>query len=355
MKLLFASSVLLLLFIFSSCDGYKSKSGFNTVTGKVGEILVVTEKGVWESDLKECLDSNLTQWIMPYFPDVATFELIHKTPAHFEKGVKRYRNILFLKIDPKFKGKKGKIIKHKDVWGKGQIVIDITARDYAMLEKTCKSGLDEVHDIYDRASWIRLIDHFNAYDNGKVKSAIQKQFGIDIALPARTKMVTKQKNFYRLEFPAASRPMEYASSGGNSEDVGLIYSGLMIYEYDFKDSTQFEFDKLLRDRDTMLKAYMPHETPGMYMGTQYEKIVYPEGNVAYSQDGKVKGYDIRGMFMFKGRPIYSTGGAFWEFHFVHPNRKKIICLSGYVDADPTTSWTHPLREVQAVLRSVKLK
>ena len=77
-------------------------SNFNTATGKVGEILVVTDKGVWDSDLKQCLDTNLTQWIMPYFPDVATFELFHKTPSHFEKGVKSYRNILFLKIDQNF-------------------------------------------------------------------------------------------------------------------------------------------------------------------------------------------------------------------------------------------------------------
>lgn len=354
MKTIFASSLFLIL-VLISCSGYSSDSSLSRVTGKVGEILVVAENGVWESDIHECLDSNLTQFIMPYFPDVATFELIHKTPSHFEKGVKRYRNILFLKIDPKYKGKKGKIVKHVDVWAKGQVVIDITAKDYDMLEQTCKSGLDEVHDIYDRASWERLIDHFDSYDNRAVKSAIEKNFGIEISLPAHSKLVTKQKNFYRVVFPPAARPMEFESSGGTSEDVGQIFSGLMIYQYDFVDSTQFNFDRLLRDRDTMLKAYMPHEISGLYMGTQYEKIVYPEGNVAFSEDGKVKGYDIRGMFMFKGRPIHSTGGAFWEFHFKHPKRNKMICLSGYMDAAPTTSWTHPLREIQAVLRSVKIK
>ena len=355
MKAIFASSILLFLFLSTSCDNYKTQNGFNTVTGKVGEILVVAENGVWESDLKECLDSNLTQWIMPYFPDVATFELIHKTPAHFEKGVKRYRNILFLKIDPNFKGKKGRIVKHKDVWGKGQVVIDIIAKDYAMLEKTCKSGLDEVHDIYDEASWERLIKHFDSYNNKTVKKEITNHFGIDISLPSRSKIVTRQKNFYRVEFPASSRPMEFEASGGRSEDVGLILSGLMIWQYDFVDSTQFEFDKLLEDRDTMLKYNMPHEITGLYMGTQYEKIVYPEGNETVSKNGKVKGYEIRGMFKFTGRPIHSTGGAFWEFHFKHPKRNKMMCLSGYVDAAPTTSWTHPLREIQAILRSVEFK
>ena len=121
-----------------------------SVTGKVGEILVVCDKGIWESDIKTCLDTNLTQWIMPYFPDVATFELVHKTPSHFTQGVKRYRNTLFLNIVPKHTGDKGKIEKREDVWASGQLVVDITAKDFNQLEETCKYGLDEVHEEFDQ-------------------------------------------------------------------------------------------------------------------------------------------------------------------------------------------------------------
>ena len=76
-----------------------------TVTGKVGEILVVCDQGIWDSDIQTVLDSSLTQWILPYLPDVATFQLTHKTPSHFTQGVKRYRNTLFITIDPNHKGK----------------------------------------------------------------------------------------------------------------------------------------------------------------------------------------------------------------------------------------------------------
>ncbi len=343
----------LLLFLFTSCE-FDNSQGFSPVTGKVGEILVVADNSIWESDLQECLDSNLTQYIMPYFPDVATFQLIHKTPSHFEQGVKKYRNILFLKIDPNYKGTKGKIVKHSDVWAHGQMVIDIIGKDYQMLEQTCKYGLDEVHDIFDDISWRRLIDHFNTYDNSVVRNEIKEHFGLDVALPARSTIVSSKKNFYRIEFPSASRPIDFQGSG-SSQDAGLILSGLMIYQYDYVDSSQFELAQLLRDRDTILKHFMPHEIQGLYMGTQYEDFIYPEGNVAFSADGKVQGYDIRGMFKFTGKPIHSTGGAFWEFHFKHPKRDKMICLSGYVDAPSTTSWTHPIRELQAVLRSLKIE
>lgn len=350
----FIAGAAFLLLLLTSC-GNNSMDGLSRVTGEIGEILVVCDNSLWDSELRECLDSNLTQFIMPYFPDVPTFELIHKTPTHFEQGVKRYRNILFLKIDPDYKGNRGKIVKHKDVWGKGQMVIDIVARDYAMLEETCKNGLDEVHDIFDEISWRRLISQFESNNNKVVRSEVKKNFGIDVVLPSHSKIVGRKKNFYRIEFPASSRPMEFEASGGTSQDVGLILSGLMVWQYDYKDSSQFDFNQLLRERDTILKYYVPHEIEGLYMGTQYERIVYPEGNVAYSADGKIKGYEIRGMFYFTGRAVRSTGGAFWEFYFIHPKRKKIICVSGYVDAPPTTSWTHSLREIQAILRSVKIQ
>ncbi len=338
------------LFIFGSlsCD---MKGSELTVAGKIGEILIVTDKGVWESDLKECLDTNLTQWIMPYLPDVATFELIHKTPGHFSQGVKRYRNILFINIDSDYKGKKGSIVRRKDVWAKGQLVVDITAKDYTQLVKTCVAGLDEVHDAFDEIEWRRLIKNFKDTKTQTSRSKIKKNFGIDVVLPSNSKIVTSRDNFYRVEFPPSSRPIEFAGTG--TQDVGSIFSGLMIYQYDFIDSSQFSHEALLRARDTMLKHNVPHEIDGLFMGTQYDSSVYPEGNVIKNAKGTINGYEMRGLFMFTGRPIRSTGGAFWAYHFVNPETKKLICLSGYVDAPVTTSWTHPLREVQAIIRSVE--
>jgi hypothetical protein len=173
-----------------------------------------------------------------------------------------------------------------------------------------------------------------------------------MALPEGTRIVSRRKNFMRVEFPDASRPIEFVGAG--SQENGAIYSGVMIYQYDYKDSSQFILENLLMARDTMLKYNAPHEIEGLYMGTQYAELVYPEGNEMITDKGDLKGFEIRGMFMFTGKPVHSTGGAFWSFHFIHPKRKKLMCVSGYVDAPSTTSWTHSLREIQAVLKSVEI-
>ena len=346
--------VILIVLGMSSCEVKTKKFSSQglSVTGNVGEILVVCDQGIWDSEIKNYLDTGLTRWIMPYFPDVATFELVHKTPSHFDQGVKRFRNTLFITIDPKHTKPKADILKRKDVWAHGQLVIDIVGKDYDQVLEACKMGLDAIHAEFDTMEWRRILRNFRSEKNVNVEQDIERNFKIGVALPDGARIVTKRKNFFRIEFPSASRPIEFVGTG--TQDVGTVLSGLMIYQYDYVDSSQFILENLLMARDTMLKYNVPHETEGMYMGTQYTKMVYPEGNVMITENGKVKGYEMRGMFMFTGKPVHSTGGAFWAFHFINPSTKKLVCVSGYVDAPSTTSWTHPLREVQAILKSVEI-
>lgn len=354
MRILFSTLALFTL-ILTSCESIRSNevNVGPVVTGEIGEILVVCEQDLWDSELAPLLDTNLTQWIMPYMPDVATFTTLHKTPAHFETGVKRWRNILFINIDDQLKGKSGIIEKKKDVWAHGQLVYEVTAGDKDGLIETFKSGIQKIHDDFDDISWRRIITKNSKYNNLKAKRDIQKNFGIDLAIPSGSKLVTHRKNFYRVEFPSGSRPIDFVG-GGRGTDVGAVLSGVMVYHYDYVSDEQLNFDRLLKARDTMLKYNVPHEIDGMYMGTQYNEFVYPETELVKSADGKISGREIRGMFVFKGRNFHSTGGAFWDYSFINEKTQKVVCISGYVDAPPTTSWTHYLREVQAVLRSVKI-
>jgi len=349
-KALFFSFLILIFFLFSCGDKYKN-SGLH-VTGKVGEILVVCDQAIWNSEIKAHLDSQLTQFIMPYFPDVTTFELIHRKTQNFDGAIRRHRNILFLEIDSDLKEKFGVIQSRKDVWANRQLVINIKAKDYNQLLELCEEGMQAVHSQFDEIEWKRIMYNFQSQENRFIQSKINKNFGINLALPDASTIVTSRPNFYRLELPNASRPIEFVGTG--KQDIGSVLTGIMIYQYDFIDSSQFLLDNLLKARDTMLRYNVPYETDGLYMGTQYNKFVFPESNVTSNVKKNIKGVEVRGMFQFTGKDVHSTGGAFWAFHFLHPKSKKLICISGYVDAPSTTSWTHSLREIQAIWKSVEI-
>ncbi len=350
---LIASFILLLALLSStSCDSPNKLNATGLIaTGKVGEIVVVAEKGLWESEVRNYLDTGLTRFIMPYMPDVVTFELVHRVPGRFEHGIKRHRNVLFLKIDPKHTGDQAKIEKRMDVWAKDQLVIDIIAKDYNQLLSVCKGGLTAVHDEFDTNEWTRIMHRFQKVGVSYARDEVKKNFGITVAMPRGAKIVTKRNNFYRIEFPDDARPIEFVGAG---TDAGTIMTGLMVYHYDFVDSTQLLPENLLMARDTMLKYNVPSEVEGMYMGTQYADMVKPEWSTMKTADGKITGTEIRGMFVFTGLPKFGTGGGFWEYHFVNEKTNKVVCVSGYVDAPPTTSWTHYIREIEAILKSVKI-
>jgi len=349
---------LVALLVFASCEDsptFKNRSRRlgPSVSGEIGQILVVCERPLWNSEFKISLDSSLTQFIMPYYPDVPTFMLIHKTPAHFEKGVKRYRSILFVNLDTNFKSKNVLVEKRKDVWAIDQLVIDITAKDEKQLIEFCKNGgLRAVHDEFDYMEWRRITNYFQESDNNAVNDKLAKSFGIKLAMPSGALILSNKPNFLRIEFPTANRAIEFKNAG--SQDRGTIFSGVMVYQYDYIDSSQFSFDNLIAARDTVLYYNAPYQIEGMFMGTQFAPLVYPEIDPMENYDGSVKGIEMRGMFVYVGRPIHATGGAFWAYHFKHPKRNKLICVSGYLDAPATASWTHQLREIQAVLKSVEL-
>ena len=344
-----------LVFIFQllSCDQLFDSSV--NATGKVGEILVVCEDDVWNSPVQKVLDSGLTKFIMPYFPDVVTFELVHRTNEKFEGAIKRHRNILFVKIDPSCKSPNGEVKYRRDVWSRRQLIVDITARTKEDIIKLCENKLSKVHKTFDDMEWNRIRMYFADKQNSYLNKDIAKNFGIHIDLPDASNIVSSRTNFFRIALPIASRPIEFVGIG--QQDMGHIHSGIMIYQYPYVDSEQMTLKNLLAARDTMLRYNMPHETEGLYMGTQYIKSpinIYPEMSETYNYNGTIKGVEMRGMFVFKGLPIHTTGGAFWAFHFVHPKTKKIVCISGYVDAPSTTSWTHFLREIEAIWKSVTI-
>ncbi len=356
-------SLFALLIVASACTDQQNRNENNgrsrsgaPVTGKVGQILVVCNQGIWDSDAKKYLDTNLTQFIMPYFPDVTTFELIHKTPERFDQGYKRYRNLLLIDIDPEFKGDKASIQKELDLYAYDQLAVRVTGKDYNQILHACRYGMDEVHEEFDRIAWERIIHRYEDQKDAATKDVIANihdKFEMTLELPAGAVITRNMDSFMMVQFPNASRPIEYAGTGGMQEPGNIIY-GVMIYSTPYVDSTNLNLGCLLDQRDTILKRYVPSEVEGMYMGTQYNKLVYPEGTTVSNVDGSIRGTEIRGMFMFTGRPHYSTGGCFWSYSFMHPQRKRIITISGWVDAPPTTSWTHFLREVQAVWKSAKI-
>ena len=86
------------------------------------------------------------------------------------------------------------------------------------------------------------MDRHKERANRFLNDEIKKQFGISLALPQGSKVVWRKQNFYRIELPNSAKPIEFVGTG--STDPGLIFRGIMVYQYNYEDTTQLTFEAL---------------------------------------------------------------------------------------------------------------
>lgn len=338
-----------LLVFLISC----TKVPANSAVGKSNEVLIICDDDIWSSDVKPIADSLLTQYIMPYFPDVETFKIIQRSEERWSSAFKKHRNIIVLKIDANHKKEKASIVQRSDVYASGQIYFEVTAKNKEQLIQALEQTLPEIHDEIQKNLIENIIEVNGRSESKAVNDLLASKFGIHLNLPNRSKIVTDQNGFLRIEFPEMIKPLDMSGSKSKT-DPGKIFSGAMIFEFDYKNEDSFDLLQLCTERDSILKLYAKHEVQGMYMTTQYTKISFPRGSNVETVFGKVKGFEVRGMYKFTGMGMMGTGGPFWDFYFLNPKRNKIICVSTYLDISPMSSWTEYLRSIEAVWRSVQL-
>lgn len=337
--------------IYKDTSGVVYGQSLSKYTGKAGQLVVISDNTVYTEEVAALFDTTFGAVIVPYkYPAVPKFEVFHVNETTFFKGSRTLRNIINIELtDREEEGKPTMVIK-RDYYAKRQLFTVFRAATMDDLMAILRTKLSALCEYYEEMEWKREYWRLKDENNTVLKRKVSEQFGITMELPKRARYESVRKNFAKIMFPDRSRQMDLTSAGDHATSkANFIQSGILIWQIPFKDSSQLEPEYLLRARDTLLKYNALHESPGVYMGTQYHPAILPDYRKIKIRG--VEGYEFKGLFKFTGR-IEPSGGKFWSFHFLHPNRKKIIAVSGYLDAPPTMSPMLDLRKIQAVLYSI---
>ncbi|MGB0932734.1 MAG: DUF4837 family protein [Lishizhenia sp.] len=360
---------LVALFLFSSCEVKKTSPSENNNTnqpitkkedpkstfpavGKVGQIRVVIEDNLFSKKIETALDSIYSVYFEPFkYPPQLKFEILQINATEFKASNKRFRNLMFLKIDENIAKGAPTVVLKEGQYAATQLCLYILANNQEDLEYAVENMTAKYLPAYDKMAWQREYIRNKRAPNKVLNKKIQEEYAIDITFPSQAGIVSKKGDFMRIALPDESRPMELTGGNYQTSRTNFTQYGLMIWQYDFKDSSQIAYETLLQSRDTVLKYNAPHEYDGVYMGTQYHPAILPVFKELKLNN--VQGYELKGLFKFTGEQEPS-GGLFWSFTFKHPKKDKIITLSSYVDGPPTTSMVPYLRRVQSILYSVKV-
>jgi hypothetical protein len=315
------------ILLLSSCfnTGYTLPS----VSGSQYEILVVMEDSLWKlpagRSLVDLLNSDMED-----LPQAEPVMDVHQcTNAEFTGVLKPSRNLLITEISNKYTTPK--ITYGKDRWAAPQAIVRIVAPNDSSFAATIKQYGKNVLDYYIKMERERQIAFNKDYINENSKAEVEKLFGIQIDLPQGISKATIKKDFYWL-----------------TNDQAGVNQNIIIYSYPYTDKKTFSKEFLIAKRDSVMKANIPGEIEGSYMGTEL-KWAHPTFNEIWVN----KGYcaELRGLWRMKNGA--AMGGPFYSHTRLDEINQRVITMEVFVFA-PGSKKRNPIRQLEAVLFSAKL-
>ena len=319
--------IITLTTIFISCKDKDSSRLMTNVTGKAGEVIVVIEPDLWNSNIGLEFRRKLAQDYPGLPQSEPLFDLVHIPYSSFSSIFKTHRNILFVKVSNEYD--EAKMVIQNDLYAKPQIVINIIAPSDSIMEELIRDKGDLIVDRLLKKEMSRYASNYTKYEEKKVGAQIKKKFGIDITIPRGFKIEMDTTEFVWI-----------------ANDSPSMAQGILIFSYD-KPDFELTTPYIIAKRNQYTKQFVKGGNINSYMAVEEEiKPFRREFNI----DG-LKVVELRGLWRVEGDFM---GGPFVSFTLLNEKTNKIIQVDGFVYA-PQYDKRNYVRQLESILNSIKLK
>jgi hypothetical protein len=319
-------SIITLTVLLSACKENDSSALLQNVSGKSGEVVLVIEPILWNSNVGKEFRKKLNQ-AHPALPQPEpVFDLIHIPYSAFSNIFKTHRNLIIVKIDKNLQ--EPKMIVQENLWAKPQIIVNVLAPDESSLETLVRDNGDLLVERILKKELKRYADNYKKYEQYGYADQIEKKFGIRLTLPKGYSMDLDTTDFTWYE----------------NRGRGDVVQGILIYSYD-KPEVELTSDYLFAKRTQFTKRFVPGPTVGSYMAVERKATTY-------RREIKINGIDIIELRNLWKVENDFMGGPFVSFSFIDEENNKVINIDGFVYA-PQYDKRDYLRQVEAILNSVQ--
>ena len=313
----------LIAVVLTSC-GDKGKDSLPAISGKAGEVEVVANKALWESEPGAAIRDLLAQ-VCPFLPQPEEmYDLFNVPPKAFNKLFKAHRNIIYLNVSED-KSQPALEVKY-NVWAEPQLVIYIQAPDAASVTKLINEQGKTILESISTAELNRLLAAGKNYE--------EKEPGKQV----RALMVGSPK------FPTG-----YSTKKITDDFVWVSYEStytnqsILVYKYPYTGPEQFTAEALAAKRNEFTKQNIPCTKEGSYV------IINPmiaPGFEMKTYNGK-EFAELRGLW-----DAYNDymGGPFVSHAFLDKTKENIIVVDAFVYAPKYPKRSY-IRQVESILYS----
>lgn len=322
--LTFLSAVIALSCISSSCDDAR-KSLLPQVSGKEGEVLVVTNRGDWNGTLGGIIRDSLSQPYPYLLNPEPTFDVSFVPNSSFTDIFRTHRNIFIVNVDPKVT-EPGVIYKH-DQWAAPQCVIKLNA-----------ASSEEAADLFrEKCSTIMTFIEQSARDCAIINNRKYEERSFVAQVK---KMAGGAPNF----------PFGYSLKKGTddfiwiSQESQYVIQDVLIFKYPIVEGVDMmDPQNLKNDINEMLMKNVPGPIENSYM------MITPgfEPYIGYKKYKDNHFAEIKGLWETYNEFM---GGTFTAHAYYSPNGTEMVVIFGFVYTPKYDKRTY-MRQLEAILYS----
>ena len=319
----------LMVLVLFSCKG-EGKGGasfFSPVSsGRPYEMLVVIDKDMWERPAGRALFDVLDSDVPGLPQSERSFRISNIIPEKFERGMRVFRNIIDVDIQPIYTQPKLKYA--RDSYASPQMIMTIQAPDEASFADFVSKNGQVIIDFFTKAEMNREIARLKKEHNGYVSAAVDSLFGCDVWIPTDLQRMMKRPDFF------------WASTDRGTSDMHFV-----MYSYPYTDKNTFTKDYFIHKRDSILGANILGSREGQCMATDTMFV-------------DVKNINVKGDYAFEARGLWymkkdMMGGPFVSHARVDRPNGRVVVVEGFIYA-PEKKKRDLMRRMEAALYTLTL-
>jgi len=317
----------ILLLLFSVSCKKEKQPLLPKVTGKPGEVILVIDQYVWDSEIGIFLNNLLTK---PFeaLPQVEpSYDPVRIASSAFTNIFKSHRNIIITKISPR--NKKPRILVQRDIWAKPQIVINIIGPNDSTTVDYLKENGDKLMNLLNQAEISRTVSNYKKNREKGVDESMRMKHQVSISVPMGYQVAVDSSDFVWI-----------------SHELSDLTQSVLIYHYEYTDTNTFTSEYLMKKRDEFTRKYVPGPSDGSYM------TIEPAYPVLFSEFNRDNQYyaELRGLWRLENGFM---GGPFINISTLDESRNRVVSIDAFVYA-PSLDKRNYVRELEAILQTFRI-
>lgn len=344
--------------IFSACSQNSGKKGNRLrlphSIGNMGELIVVADKNMFEGTTRQAMDSVLDV-PQPYLFNVeGYFRIRDINPSLFKNVSKSYHTLWIIKVEGddldtrtlpapynKLSDSLSKIndtvpvrtYLKKNIWAYPQQVLFIFAKSTKDLYKYL---LENRVSLREKTLQMEMESHITKMRREQIDSVskkIEEPFGFNLSIP---------KNFRVATYKEASKLHKFMWLRRETPNIG---QSIIIYTQPYTSERQLVPERIVLNRDSVVKKFIPGPVEGCYMGTELQ----------FPFTTKVE--EFKDMYSVEMKAMWKTyncfmGGPFYSRTIVDEKHGVLLTIEGFVYV-PKYDKTQYIRQLEAIINTFK--